>query len=107
MRYHYARRGHIPSKEMTLPDLLHLYALVARSEGQSESSISIARHSVGLLEDFLGGIPDVSAVAADELRSLIVDLRHRTRWQGTDQARAEPISTTAIITYVRRIKTGL
>jgi hypothetical protein len=100
MRYHYARRGHIPSGEMILSDLLERYALVALSEGQSESSISIARHSVGLLDGFLGGISDVSAVTADDLRRLIVDLGHRTKWQGTDQARAELISTTAIITYV-------
>jgi hypothetical protein len=85
---------------MILSDLLERYALVALSEGQSESSISIARHSVGLLDGFLGGISDVSAVTADDLRRLIVDLGHRTKWQGTDQARAELISTTAIITYV-------
>ena len=105
MRYHYARRGHFPSGEMTLSDLLDRYALVALSEGQSESSISLVKHSVGLLDDFLGGISDVSAVTADDLRRLIVDLGHRTKWQGTDQARNEPISSTAIITYVKRIKT--
>jgi hypothetical protein len=49
MRYHYARRGHFPSGEMTLSDLLDRYALVALSEGQSESSISLVKHSVGRL----------------------------------------------------------
>jgi site-specific recombinase XerD len=38
---------------------------------------------------------------------IIVDFQGRTKWQGTDQARAQPISTTAIITYVKRIKTVL
>ena len=103
MRYHYARRGHFPSKEMILSDLLDRYDLVARSEGLSESYISIVRYSVGQLDQFLGGIDDVSAVTADDLRRLIVDLGRRTKWQGTDQARAKPVSSTTVNTYVKRI----
>jgi site-specific recombinase XerD len=52
---------------------------------------------------FLDGISDISRVTADDLRRFIVDMRQRTTWQGTDQARPEPVSSTTVNTYIKRI----
>ncbi len=67
MRYHYARRGHIPSGEMDLSDVLDCYALVARSEGLSDGRIALVSNAVRQFDAFPERILDVSKVSPDDL----------------------------------------
>ncbi len=73
-----------------------------RSEGLSDSTIGLVIHSVHQFGAFPQGVPDVSEVSPDDLHDSIIDFRQRSKWQGTDQARSEPVSATTINTYVKK-----
>ena len=58
--------------------MLERYQLSASAKNYSDDTIALTRTSLRYLEDFLGGIPDVRKVKADDLRRLIVHLKGRT-----------------------------
>jgi len=60
--------------------------------------------SVGLFEEFLGGIPDVRRITGDDLRRFVGALRNRSTWAGCPERQKRPLSPTTINTYVRAIR---
>jgi site-specific recombinase XerD len=89
---------------MSVEVLLTRYGLSARAEGLSPKTVSHVRLGVRLFDDFLGGIPDVRKVSADDLRRFIIALQQRPKWQGMRQSNGQNISPTAINTYTRAVK---
>ena len=65
------------------PKLLARYRLDARARGYSESTIIHTEQCLTFFITFLGGIDDVAAVSADDLRRFIVALRNKNTRDGT------------------------
>jgi len=84
--------------------MLERYQLFAAASNYSDHTFVLTRLSLRYLEDFLGGIPDVRKVKADDLRRLIVHLKGRTKYQGTPQKQDRKLSGTTLNTYTRSIK---
>ena len=54
--------------------MLERYELSSRALGYSQSTITIVKISAGKFDAFLGGIPDVRKVSADDFRRFLVFL---------------------------------
>lgn len=91
-------------QKYSIDKMLERYQLFAAARNYSDHTIVLVRLSLGYLEDFLGGIPDVRKVKADDLRRLIVHLKGRTKYQGTLQEQDRKLSDTTLNTYTRSIK---
>jgi site-specific recombinase XerD len=91
--------------KMSVDNLLTKYSLNAKAEGLSQQTITHVKRAVGFFDQFLGGIPDVRKVSADDLRRFIVALQQKPRWAGGPQkSNGQSISGTSINTYCRAIK---
>lgn len=84
--------------------MLIRYALNARAQGLSPTTVIHVKRVVGFFTDFLGEIPDVRKVTGDDLKRFIVAMQQKQKWAGTKQQSKQKISGTAINTYVRAIK---
>jgi len=90
---------------MDADSLLKRYALAARAAGYSPKTITHVRRSVGDFAKFLAGVPDVSAVTADDLMEYVNDALSRPRWEGQVQEQdGKLLSQTSVNSYVRGIK---
>ena len=90
--------------KMSINRLLARYSLSVKSAGLSDQTVDHTRRSVGFFDEFLGGVPDVRRVTANDLRRFIVGLQAKPKWAGQPQQNGQRISPTSINSYVRAIK---
>ena len=80
----------------SLSTQLSRYELYAQAEGLSPATIAHTTRCVGFFAAFLGGINDVSAVTADDLRRFIVALKSRTAWENSPKSKGRRLSPVTV-----------
>ena len=90
----------------TLSDALTAYLICAKAEGRSPKTILWVTSSVGYFRKFLGGDPDIRAIAANDLRRFIIALQESPKYNRHpyNKPRQERLSPQSIETYARAIR---
>jgi integrase/recombinase XerD len=96
------RRGRDATR--SLPTQLARYTVDARAQNFSPRTVDKMQLGLRLFDEFLGGIGDVRRVTGDDLRRFILALQHRTRWQGTSQAKPQRLADETTRTYAQAVK---
>jgi site-specific recombinase XerD len=96
-----------PSREKlskVIIDLLIQYELYAHSKGFSDSQIDNTWLCIGLFDQFLGGIKDITAVSTDDFVRFLADLHERPAKTGHKRGKTHLLSGTTINSYARNVK---
>jgi len=89
---------------MNLDKALERYEIDARARGYSPRTITHVKGCVGFLAAFLGDVPDVSRVAADDFRRFLSSLRDGPVRNHPAHGQEHKVGPTSINTYARAIK---
>ncbi len=89
---------------MNLDKALERYEIDALARGHSPRTITHVKGCVGFLAAFLGNVPDVSRVAADDFRRFLSSLRDGPVRNHPTHEQEHKVGLTSINTYARAIK---
>jgi site-specific recombinase XerD len=98
------RRGE--AEPVTVSDALTAYRMCARAEGKSPKTIEWVDSSVRLFAEFMGGDPEVTNIAGNDLRRFIIALQSSNRYRKHPYAKPqqEKLSAESIRTYARGVR---